>query len=86
MDAPKSLGTAIQDILTRGLDAAATYYTARLQVNDPTPSVAGANGTRVAAGQSATTAAGSAGVPQWVWYAGLGLLAVAVVVPILRRG
>jgi hypothetical protein len=84
-EASTQFGAAVQDIFTRGLDAAVKYYSNRFAVNDPTPSVAGPNGERVAAGQSAANAPGSPAVPSWVWYAGLALLAAAVVVPLVRR-
>lgn len=87
MAEPQTFGAAIQDILTRGLDAGIAIVQSRLQVNDPTPSITGANGQRVPVGQSAavTGASGLAAVPTWAWVVGGVVVGLAVLVPLLRR-
>lgn len=71
--------SALQTILSRGLDFAVARENNRLLVNDPTPSVTGPNGQRVAVGQSALTAPGIAGIPVWGLVVGGAVLVLAVV-------
>jgi hypothetical protein len=81
------IGAALQTVLTRGLDYATARANSRLQINDPTPSVTGANGQRVAVGQPAAQpgiAGALAGVPTWAWIGGA-LLAGVAVAALLRR-
>lgn len=79
------IGEAVQDLLTRGLDAATQVKLAQLHVNDPTPYVTGPNGQRVPVGQQAGFAGALSSVPPVVWIALLGVVGVVVVLPLLRR-
>jgi hypothetical protein len=79
-----NIGEAVQELLTKGLDAATQVRLARLQVNDPTPYVTGPNGERVPVGQQGFTGALSSVSPV-VWIALAGVVAVVVVLPLLRR-
>lgn len=79
-------GSAVENILTKGLDAAATVFTAKYQVNDPAPKVASRAGPgSVTAGQSAGFSAVVASVPTWVWAAGGAGLLLLLVPKLLRR-
>lgn len=75
---------AVQELLTKGLDAAAQIKLAKLQVNEPGGYVTGPNGERVPVGQQAFTGALST-VPPVVWIALLGVVGVVVVLPLLRK-
>lgn len=79
------MSSAIENILTKGLDAAATVFSAKYQVNDPAPRVANQGGSgSVRAGTSAVGAViGS--VPTWVWAAGGIGLALLLVPKLLRK-
>ncbi len=78
-----SLGAAVQDILSRGLDAASAYYSTRLTIANTAQS-SGPTGSSVQAGTSANFGASIAGVPAWAWIGGALLLGV-VVVAVARR-
>lgn len=79
------IGEAVQDLLTRGLDAAKQVKLAQLQVNDPTPYVTGPNGERVPIGQRSGLAGVVSSVPPVVWIGLVGLVGVVVVWPLLKR-
>lgn len=79
-----SIADAVQNILTKGLDAAQSIALAKLQVNDPTPYVTGPNGQRVPVGQSGFTSALNS-VPPLVWIAGLGIIGAVLLIPLLKR-
>ena len=76
---------ALQNVLTKGLDAAAQYKTAQLQVTDPAGYVVGPNGQRVPAGTGGSFATQLSALPSWVWLAGLGLVGALVLIPLVRR-
>lgn len=78
-------GEAIQDLLTRGLDAARQVKLAQLQVNDPTGYVTGPNGERVPIGQRGGVAGAVSSIPPVVWIGLVGLVGVVVVWPLLKR-
>lgn len=81
-----SIGDRLQSILSQGLDAAASVAAYRYAVSNATPQTSAPNGVGYAAGRPAgTVQAAAAGVPGWVWPAGLALVALVVVVPLLRR-
>ncbi len=79
------IGEAVQDLLTRGLDAAAQVKLAELRVNDPTPYVTGPNGQRVPVGQPGGISGALASVPPVVWLGLVAVVGVVVVVPLLKR-
>ena len=70
-----SLLDAVQNVLTKGIDAAATVKLARLQVNDPTFNTVGPYGQSARAGQG-TYGVGDAiaSVPPVVWIGGAVLI------------
>lgn len=80
-----SLTDAIQNVLTKGIDAAASIKLAQLQVNDPTYQTSGPNGQGVRAGQGAFGATLST-IPPMVWIGGAVLLGLLVVPRLIGRG
>jgi hypothetical protein len=79
------IGEAVQQLLTQGLDAAARVKLAQLQVNDPTLTSTGPNGTRAPVGQGAGFTGALSSIPPVVWIALVGVVGVVVVLPLLRR-
>lgn len=79
------IGEAVQELLTKGLDAAAQVKLAELRVNDPAPYVTGPNGQRVQAGQQAGFAGVINSIPPIVWVALVGVIGAVVIVPLLRK-
>lgn len=70
-----NLGSAVQDVLTKGLDYAATIKLQQLRINDPTTDVQGYGGT-AKAGQAGGFGTVFRSVPPAVWVlGGLGLVA-----------
>lgn len=76
---------AVQNVLTKGLDAAQSVALAKLQVNDPTPYVQGPNGQRVPVGQQSGLSGAIASIPPVAWIALIGVIGAVVVLPLLRR-
>jgi hypothetical protein len=76
---------AIQNIFSKGLDAAATIESTRLQVNDPTPNVTGANGRY--AGKVGQSVGGSlvTSLPPAVWIGGAVVALALIGVLIFKR-
>lgn len=78
---------AIQDVLTKGIDAAKTIKLAQLQVNDPTYNTVGPNGVGSRVGQGAYgVSATLSTIPPMVWIGGAALLALLVVPRLIGKG
>jgi hypothetical protein len=77
---------ALQNVLTKGLDAVESVKLAQLRVNDPTGYTVGPNGQRVPVGQPAGGFTNAlATIPPLAWVAVIGVVGVAVLLPLLRR-
>jgi hypothetical protein len=74
----RSFGESLENVLTRGLDAAQAVALARLQVNAPVPNTSAPNGVAVPVGEGVGFGSALGAIPAWVWAFGAGMLALSL--------